>query len=58
MSPKHNDLKVFITSRESTCDECKEDLGSGAWIVLAGDSDALCLSYADIDYLVYNRSQF
>ena len=53
MSPKHNDLKVFITSRESTCDECKENLGSGAWIVLAGDSGALCLSCADIDHLVF-----
>lgn len=29
-----NDLKVFISSRDSTCDECKDDLGRGAWITL------------------------
>jgi hypothetical protein len=29
-----NDLKVFISSRDSACDECKEDLGRGAWITL------------------------
>ena len=50
---KRNDLKVFITSKESTCDECKEDLGSRAWIVLAGEAGALCLSCADLDHLVF-----
>jgi hypothetical protein len=29
-----NDLKVFISTQDSTCDECKEDLGRGAWITL------------------------
>ena len=28
------DLKVFITNRDSTCDECGEHLGHGAWITL------------------------
>lgn len=51
--PKRDDLKVFITSRESTCDECKEDLGSKAWITLTKDKGALCLSCADLDHLVF-----
>jgi len=50
---KRNDLKVFITSKESKCDECKEELGSRAWIVLAGEAGALCLSCADLDHLVF-----
>ena len=50
---KKDELKVFITSRESVCDECKEELGSRAWIVLAGDKGALCLSCADLDHLVF-----
>jgi hypothetical protein len=51
--PKQQDLKVFITSRESTCDECREDLGSKAWITLKEDKGALCLSCADLDHLVF-----
>ena len=30
--------KVFISSRESVCDECGEELGHHAWIVLAGEA--------------------
>lgn len=48
-----NDLKVFISSRQSRCDECKDEFGSGAWIVLAGDKGALCLTCADIDHLIF-----
>jgi len=51
--PKQDDLKVFITSRESTCDECKEDLGSKGWIMLTREKGALCLSCADMDHLVF-----
>lgn len=47
------DLKVFISSRESTCDECGEKLGSRAWIVLVGERSALCLACADLDHLVF-----
>jgi hypothetical protein len=32
-----HDLKVFISGRESTCDECGEMLGRSAWICLLGD---------------------
>lgn len=54
--PKREDLKVFISSRDSKCDECKEDLGPEAWITLAGSKEALCLSCADLDHLVFLRS--
>jgi hypothetical protein len=45
--------KVFISSRESVCDECGEGLGHGAWITLAGERGALCLACADLDHLVF-----
>jgi len=49
-----NELKVFISSRESRCDECGENLGQGAWILLQGDDKgAACLSCADLDHLVF-----
>lgn len=48
-----NDLKVFISNRESTCDECGENLGRQAWITLSQDKGALCLSCADLDHLVF-----
>lgn len=47
------DLKVFIPTGESTCDECKQKLGRGAWICLAGERGALCLSCADLDHLEF-----
>lgn len=46
------DLRVFITSQDSTCDECGEKLGYHAWITLA-DNKAFCLSCADLDHLVF-----
>ena len=53
MPSKETELKVFISSRQSKCDDCEEELGSGAWIALAGDKGALCLTCADIDHLVF-----
>jgi len=50
------ELKVFITSHESVCSECKEELGSHAWITLVGDKGALCLHCADLDHLVFLSS--
>ena len=50
---KDNQLKVFISNRESKCDECGEDLGHHAWIVLRGEVGAACLSCADLDHLVF-----
>ncbi|HPB29823.1 MAG TPA: DUF2293 domain-containing protein [Candidatus Sumerlaeota bacterium] len=50
---KSDGLKVFISSRESKCDECGQDLGHHAWIMLHGDKGALCLACADLDHLVF-----
>lgn len=47
------DLTVFITIKESSCDECKQDLGRKAWITLAKDRRALCLECADLAHLVF-----
>jgi hypothetical protein len=48
---KSDELKVFISSRESVCGECQEDLGTDAWIRLEPERGALCLSCADLDHL-------
>ncbi len=50
---KSSDLKVFISSRDSICDECDEELGRKAWITLVEDKGALCLSCADLDHLLF-----
>ena len=47
------DLTVFITTGESTCAECGEDLGRHAWITLTRDKGALCLACADLDHLIF-----
>jgi hypothetical protein len=48
-----NQLKVFITTRESACNECGQELGRHAWIVLRGEKGATCLTCADMDHLVF-----
>ena len=50
---KNNDLKVFISNRNATCDECKEALGKHAWITLNQEKGAFCLSCSDMDHLVF-----
>lgn len=50
---RSTDLKVFISSNEATCNECKEDLGSKAWITLIGDGQATCLDCADLGHLLF-----
>ena len=50
---KSNDIVVFISSRDSTCRECKQELGRRAWITLDRKKNALCLSCADLDHLVF-----
>lgn len=47
------ELKVFISTRDSTCDECDEILGRKAWITLTKTGGALCLSCADLDHLIF-----
>ncbi len=46
-------IKVFISNRESKCDECGEELGRKAWITLERDKGALCLACADLDHLTF-----
>ena len=48
-----SDLKVFITTSDSSCDECGENLGRRAWITLTKDKGALCLACADLDHLTF-----
>jgi hypothetical protein len=50
---KNEELKVFISSRESTCGKCGESLGSKAWITLVEEKGALCLACADVDHLAF-----
>lgn len=50
---KSTDLKVFISTRDSTCDECGEELGRRAWITLDKKKGALCLTCADLDHLIF-----
>ena len=47
------DIKVFISHRDSKCDECGDELGRGAWITLEENKGALCLGCADLDELVF-----
>jgi hypothetical protein len=47
------ELKVFTSTRESACDECKEQLGRHAWITLNRGKGALCLSCGDLHHLVF-----
>ncbi|HNS51558.1 MAG TPA: DUF2293 domain-containing protein [Anaerolineae bacterium] len=48
-----SDLKVFITTGESSCSECSENLGHKAWITLVEGKGALCLACADLDHLLF-----
>ncbi|UCE52835.1 MAG: DUF2293 domain-containing protein [Desulfobacterales bacterium] len=50
---KGNDIVVFISTRNSTCGECKQELGRRAWITLDRKRNALCLNCADLDHLVF-----
>jgi hypothetical protein len=49
------ELKVFISTgdRDSSCHECGESLGRGAWITLVEGRGALCLACADLDHLSF-----
>jgi hypothetical protein len=50
---KAEKIKVFISNRDSKCDECKERLGRQAWITLEEEKGALCLACADLDHLEF-----
>lgn len=48
-----NKILVFISSRESSCEECGDELGRKAWITLDRDKGVLCLACADLDHLIF-----
>ena len=47
------DIMVFISTTDSSCDECGADLGRHAWITLTEDKGALCLACADLNHLIF-----
>ena len=47
------DIRVFISTTDSSCDECGADLGRHAWITLTEDKGALCLACADLNHLIF-----
>ena len=53
MAANEQELKVFISGRDSTCGECNEELGRSAWITLAEAQGALCLSCSDLAHLAF-----
>ena len=50
---RSEEIKVFISHRDSKCDECGEELGRQAWITLEENKGALCLACADLDQLLF-----
>src|SRR5436190_2795298 len=50
---EEQEIKVFISNRDSKCDECKEHLGWQAWITLEEEKGALGLACADLDQLEF-----
>jgi hypothetical protein len=47
------DIRVFMSTTDSSCDECGADLGRRAWITLTEDKGALCLACADLNHLIF-----
>lgn len=52
-SERSQEQRVFISNRESRCDDCGDDLGRQATVFLAGDRGTLCLTCADLDHLTF-----
>ncbi len=50
---KGSDFVVFITTQNSKCEECGQELGRRAWITLDQKKKAFCLTCADLDHLVF-----
>ena len=53
---RDNQLKVFISTRRSKCDECGAELGHNAFITLQEDKGALCMECAGMDHLIFLAS--
>ena len=50
--PKREEIVVFSIVRDSTCAECRSELGRGRFIRIENQR-ALCLACADLEHLVY-----
>ncbi|MFV2062159.1 MAG: DUF2293 domain-containing protein [Chloroflexota bacterium] len=48
--PKHEDIAVFWSRRESECDECGRELGRGSFLKLE-EGKAYCMDCADLEHL-------
>ena len=53
LKTNNREITVFITSRESTCAECGEELGPKTLITFAKNKESLCLECADLSHLVF-----
>ncbi len=58
MAETGSEITVFLSRRDSTCDECKRELGRHAWITFGGELEggerkAICLACADLDHLKF-----
>ena len=58
MAETVSEISVFISRRDSTCDECKRELGRHSWITLGGEVEGgerkpICLACADLDHLKF-----
>ncbi len=49
---KSDEIVVFIVSRDTQCEECGEELGSGRWLRVEQDKP-LCMSCADLAHLEF-----
>jgi len=50
---KTTDLTIFISSSDSTCNECGEALAREAWITLDEERNALFLVCSDQEHRYY-----
>lgn len=49
---KNDEIVVFIVRRDTQCEECGEELGSGRWLRVEQDKP-LCMSCADLAHLEF-----
>ena len=49
---KHDDIKVFMSNRDSKCEDCGREIEQGEFIQLYSNK-VYCLTCADLDHLVF-----
>jgi hypothetical protein len=52
-NPKKDELKVYMSIRDTYCQECKVDIQKNDFITLDKEGRALCISCSDLGHLVY-----